>query len=739
MTKKTRFMATAITATAVATALAVPSASADSSKFTDVSAIYKDAVNFLWANDITKGITSTTFDTTSAVKRADAAVFIAKTMGLEPGGVYKDSGFTDVPAHAKWAVDALAEKKVVNGKTDKLFGSNEHLTRNEAAAMIVKAAELEVDKSIKETKFKDVNGNFAPYVQALVKEKIASGKSGAMFGATLPVTRGELALFLNRGNAHFGFFDLMVMHMNDHHAYLEPFPYVATVVNELRAKHENNLLLHGGDVFSGDLYWSKYKGKADTVMMNYLGFDAVTFGNHEFDEGGSHDAMRNYVKGASFPVLGANIDLSAEPELAALQTRGVVENAKGGGVYDGTIVEVNGEKIGLFGLTTEETADIASPNKVKLENYIERAKATVEAFEAKGVNKIVALTHIGVHESSVYGSDQSLAKAVPGIDVIVGGHSHTELKEPITVANNAGGKTLIVQTGEYAKNLGTLDVKFNPKGEMYSNHGELIVIDKEKIKPDKKAAGILAPFTLGVEELKKESIGVESEVVLDAKRDSSNEGTSSVRHNETNLGNLIADAMLWKAKTLPSLQGKTVIAMQNGGGIRTSVDEGTITVGEIVKVLPFGNPLAIVEAPGKDIKRALENSVKADAIEGGKGLQEYGGFLHVGGMKFTFDSTKKAGERVQDVMVLEGEEYVALDEEKTYFIATNSFTARGGDGYDVFKEASAAGRVTDPGFSDTQNMIEYLQSMGGKINPKVEGRIIDVSLDVQQNGYKITE
>ena len=740
MTKKTRFMATTITAAAVATALAVPSASADSSKFTDVSDRYADAVNFLWANNVTSGVSETKFDTMSQVKRADAAIFIAKVMGLEPGGVYKDSGFTDVPKNAKWAVDALAEHGIVNGKTTTKFGASEHLTRGEAAAMIVKAAKIEADSTKTETQFTDVNKRFAPYVQALVDEKIASGKDSKTFGTSMPVTRGELALFLNRGNAKFGYFDLMVMHMNDHHAYLDNFPYISTVVNELRAKNENNLLLHGGDVFSGDLYWNKYKGQADVVMMNYLGFDAVTFGNHEFDEGGSdvgHQALRNYILGAKFPVLGANLDFKGDQKLKDLYKGGIADNAEGGEIYDGTIVEIDGQKVGMFGLTTEDTVNISSPADVEVLSYINRAKETVAALQAKGVDKIIALTHVGVDEASPEGSDQALAKAVPDIDIIVGGHTHTALQEPIAITNANGDKTLIVQAGQYGDYLGTLDVKFNPQGELYWNHGELIKIDPKTMKADKKAEAVLAPFKAGKEELKKEPIGVNSDVELSGARDSNAEGTSSVRHNETNLGNLIADAMLSKAKTLPGMDKETVISVQNGGGIRTNIEAGDISVGSVMQVLPFGNPLAIIKSNGKEVKEALEHSVGGDVIEGGKGLKEYGGFLHIGGMKFTYDSTKESGARVIDVLVMEGDKFVPLDEDKTVYIATNDFTARGGDGYDVFKKASEDGRVSAPGFSDTQNLIEYLQSLGDKISPKVEGRIIDTSLETQQNGYKV--
>ena len=191
--------------------------------------------------------------------------------------------------------------------------------------------------------------------------------------------------------------------------------------------------------------------------------------------------------------------------------------------------------------------------------------------------------------------------------------------------------------------------------------------------------------------------------------------------------------MLWKAK---SINDKTSIAIQNGGGIRTSIEAGDITTGDVLKVMPFGNALAIVELTGADLLKSLEHSVGADAIEGGKGLKENGAFLHVSGMKFTYDSTKAKGERVKSAQVLEGDKYVDLDKNKTYFIATNTFTAKGGDGYVELGNAYKAGKVSEPGFVDYENFIEYVKTLGAEVNPVVEGRIIDVSLTTQQNGFK---
>lgn len=738
-----KFLATSVVASAVAAAVMVPAASADTATttgFKDVSKSYATAVDFLVQHDITKGYNKDVFGTTDSIKRADAAVLIANALGFDKNKTYKDAGFKDVPARAKWAVNALVEAGIIDGLNATEFGSDELLTRNQMAKVLANAANLAIDDKVKTTKFKDVNSNFSKYVEALVKAGITQGKDDTKFGAYDHVTRGEIALFLFRSQENLGFIDLMVMHMNDHHGYLEPFPYISTVVKELRAQHKNNLLLHGGDAFSGDLYFNAFLGAADVAMMNELKFDAMTFGNHEFDLGSSkegHKKLQEFVKAAKFPLLGANVDFSKDELFKGMQTRGVAENYKDGHIYDGVVIDVNGQKVGVFGLTTEETPSIASTGKVEFENYIKRAQATVKAFEDKGINKIIAVTHIGFDDSLVWDNDKELADKVKGIDIIVGGHTHSKIKAPEVINGTTAAPTIIVQAQEYGKVLGTLDVKFNSKGQIYAHAGELIVTDPTSkdftVKADPAVAKVLAPFTDKVNEIKNASIGVKATVLLDGKRDSENSGVSSVRHNETNLGNLMTDAMLWKAK---SINAKTSIAIQNGGGIRTSIEEGDITTGDVLKVMPFGNALAIMELTGEEIKKTLEHSVAADAIEGGKGLKENGGFLHVSGMKFTYDSTKAKGERVQSVQVLEGDKYVDLDNAKTYFVATNTFTAKGGDGFEALGNAYKAGRVSEPGFVDYENFIEYVKTLKADLAPTVEGRIIDVSLAVQQNGYK---
>jgi 5'-nucleotidase/UDP-sugar diphosphatase len=711
-----KFIASTITAAAVAAAF-VPAASADEVAFTDVSDRYAEAVNFLVGNGITSGKSTTAFGTSEKISRVDAAVLIANALGAEKDATYEDSGFTDVPARAKWAVDALTEWGIVNGFDEDTFGAYSSLTRNQAAMILANAAQLDVNLNVTKTKFTDVNDRFSPYVDALVKAGIAFGKTNTQFGANDNVQRGEMALFIERAKEHFGYMDLMVMHTNDTHAYLDNAPLRATTVKEIRAAYDNTLLLDAGDVFSGDLYFNKYQGEADLAFMNYIGYDAMTFGNHEFDLGSSaagHQALADFISGAEFPFVSTNVDFSKDNLFDGLQKNVYTSDYNNGEIYDGVIANVNGEAVGIFGLTTEETKNISSTGEVDITNYIDAANEAVAAFEAKGVDKIIAITHIGFDDSEKFDNDKLLAETVEGIDIIVGGHTHAKVDEPF-VSQEFAAPTIIVQANEYGKFLGTLDVSFNPWGEITLYAGELLDTTKD-ITPDQGAVNLLAPFKAGVEELKAQETGAVATVALDGSRTVENGDGKGVRASETNLGNLMTDAMLAKAKTINS---KTTIAVQNGGGIRASMDQGAITVGEVLKVMPFGNALAIMEVTGAELLGALEISV-------GQAPKENGGFLHVAGMKFKYDSTKVAGERVTEVMVLEGADYVALDEAKTYTVATNSFTAKGGDGFTMFGKAYAEGRVSEPGFVDYENFIEYITSLD-EVNPTVEGRIVDVS------------
>jgi len=517
------------------------------------------------------------------------------------------------------------------------------------------------------------------------------------------MTFGLLGIQAPTTNAAEGDFDLTIMHTNDTHATLDAVAKRAGLIKTIRTEKTNSLLLDAGDVFSGTLYFNEFSGQADLALMNYMGYDAMTFGNHEFDRGDAengHKSLSEFVKGAEFPFVSTNVDFSADPFFEGLQNKSYETVFENGQIYNGIIKDFNGEKVGIFGLTTEETEKISSPVDVTFEDYIASAEAAVAAFEAAGVNKIIAISHIGYDDSADVDNDLLLAKNVEGIDVIVGGHSHTKLTEAV-VANNFDAPTVIVQTGQYGENLGQLDVTFDANGEVTSQLGQLLPV--KDLVADEEAAALLQPYTDKIEDRKMESTGVSSEVYLNGSR-----GLWGVRAGETNLGNLITDGMLATAK---KIDPETVIAIQNGGGIRASIDEGDITVGEVLTVMPYGNSLGIMSLKGSEILAALEHSLKEFP-------KENGGFLHMSGMSVAFDGTAKAGERVLAVYVGEEE----LDLNKMYKVATNTFTAKGGDGYSMFATAYKEGRLSEPGNVDWEMFIDYIKSLE-TVKPEVEDRI----------------
>jgi 2',3'-cyclic-nucleotide 2'-phosphodiesterase (5'-nucleotidase family) len=512
------------------------------------------------------------------------------------------------------------------------------------------------------------------------------------------------------------------MHTNDTHANLDNAAKRATAIKEVRAAKQNTLLVDAGDVFSGTLYFNEFQGEADLKLMNLMDYDFMTFGNHEFDLGSSnegHQALADFVKDAKFAFVSSNVDFSEDNKFTGLfHTQEVEKNALDGNIYNSVIKTINGQEVGIIGLTTAETIDISSPGSVEFQNYLAESQKAVNALKAQGVNKIIALTHIGYDDNPQYDNDLELAKAVEGIDVIVGGHSHTFLGTDSTkaetyqpVIDRTGAEpTVIVTAYQYSTFLGTLDVQFDQNGKVISHAGKLV--DLKTKTDDVAAAALLKPYADQVTTIKTQSSGANAVAPL-----VQNVGGEAVtRKYETNLGNLITDGMLAKAK---GFNPNTVIALQNGGGIRANINAGDITIGEILTTLPFGNTLATMNLKGSEIKAALEHSVRvAPTLNGG--------FLQVSGLKFTYDSSKAALSRVVSVEVqgVNGT-WTALNDTTDYVVATNAFTAKGGDGFTMFGKAYAEGRVTDLGLADWEVFRDYAKSLVN-VNPQVEGRIIDV-------------
>lgn len=497
-------------------------------------------------------------------------------------------------------------------------------------------------------------------------------------------------------------FDLTVMHTNDTHAHLDKMPRRFTAINEIRSEAANSLLVDAGDVFSGTLYFNKYLGQADLEFMNKIGYDAMTFGNHEFDK--PSDVLADFVSKAQFPFVSANIDFSKDPALQSLTEGSIGDPAQSGKIYPAAVKEINGEQVGIIGLTTEDTTFLANPGEnIIFENATEKARATISDLKEKGVNKIIVLSHLG------YNVDRKLADEVEGIDIIVGGHTHTKLTQP-DVRNAEGEPTLIVQTGEYGNFLGRLDATFDEAGKLTEWNGQLLdLVQKNETgefvyAEDEWAKNRLAELSAPIEEMKKQVVG-STTVALDGER-------ANVRTKETNLRNLVADAMLAKAKESVN----ATIAMQNGGGIRASINEGDITLDEVLTVMPFGNTLVTVDLTGQEVTQALEHSVSS--VETGAGQ-----FMQVAGIQFKYDPSLPPGERVYAVKVKEENGFVPIDANKLYTVATNAFVADGGDGYTMFKKAKDEGRITELFVVDYEVLNNYLAN-NSPVSPEVEGRIL---------------
>ncbi len=512
------------------------------------------------------------------------------------------------------------------------------------------------------------------------------------------------ALALGAGAAQADF-TLTILHTNDFHDRYEPiskydgpcapednqkgecFGGSARLVTALagaRAKAPVSILVDGGDQFQGTLFYTYYKGKMTAEFMGRLGYDAMTVGNHEFDDG--PEVLAGFIDAVEFPVLMSNADVSMEP---ALKDK----------ILKSTVVEKGGEKIGLIGLTPLDTPEIASPGKnVIFTDPVGAVQSEVDKLTAEGVTKIIVLSHSG------YLVDQKVAAETTGVDVIVGGHDNTYLSNVSPDAKGPYptmvGKTAIVQAYAYGKFLGALDVVFDDKGEIISATGEPLIMDGA-VAEDAPTVDRITELAKPLEEIRNKVVAEASDAI---------EGNRDVcRQVECSMGNLVADAMLDRVKD----QGVT-IALANSGGLRASVDAGPVTMGEVLTVLPFQNTLSTFEVTGKVLMEALENGTSQYEETAGR-------FLQVAGMKYSFDVTKPVGSRITgaEVQAADGS-WGPLDPAATYLVVSNNYVRTGGDGFKMFTDAAKAYDF-GPDLADV--VAEYL-AKNGPYKPYTDGRIV---------------
>ena len=476
---------------------------------------------------------------------------------------------------------------------------------------------------------------------------------------------------------------IVILHTNDVHGAIGEYAKVAALKQAYQAAGAYVLLADAGDFIQGDPTVSASQGKTAIELMNLAGYDVAAPGNHEFDYG--YPNLKTLAGEADFPILAANVRYDNAAALGD-QT---------------TFTTTDGKKIGIFGLDTPETATKAHPDKIKGVSFLaaqemfDCAQAQVDALKADGCDYIICLGHLGIDAESTGNRSIDLLEKVTGIDVFIDGHSHSTLEEIKEATNGTGkvGDTVLTSTGTKLANVGMVDI--SPDGTISTSS---LATSELTVTPDAKVAA-------RAEEIQKEidadygTVFAKTEVALDGEK-------ANVRTGETNLGDLIADAMLWQAGLLD--EGVDA-AVTNGGGIRASIAAGDITKKDINTV---GNTLYVVKVTGAELLEALEASTYCTP-------EAIGGFPQVAGIEFTvntgaqFDtkelypgSTYGKPASINRVMIqtVGGE---AFNPEETYTIVTNDFMGAGGDTYYAFKAASSG---YDSGVPLDEVVMDYITS-----------------------------
>lgn len=496
----------------------------------------------------------------------------------------------------------------------------------------------------------------------------------------------------------------VILHTNDVHGAIAGYAYITALKADYEAKGAEVILVDAGDYSQGTSYVSVTKGLDAIEMMNAAGYDVVTLGNHEFDYG--YTQLKDNMTKAKFKVLCAD-----------------VFNADGTPIFDAnyTYTTKSGVKVGFFGMETPETQTKANPTKIKGLTFATNdafTKAAADQVEAlKDADVVICLAHLGVDGESKPYRSTDLYAAVKGIDFIIDGHSHTVMTKG--------------ENGEPIQSTGTA----------FANIGVIVIDDATKkiesnslfeIKEDTaKDATVAAAAQKIIDRIDKEygAVFAKSEVVLNGAK-----APNGNRDSETNNGDLITDAMVWKIlqdKESLTVDADHVVAVTNGGGIRKAINPGDVTKKSINEVLPFGNTVVTIYITGAELLEALEASTYCtpDAI---------GGFPQVSGINYTIStavaydanaetypaSTYYGPKSINRVTInsINGKEFKADD---TYAVITNDFCGGGGDTYYAFAAATAK---FDTGIPLDEVVMEYitaeLKGVIGKQYAEPQGRIL---------------
>lgn len=491
--------------------------------------------------------------------------------------------------------------------------------------------------------------------------------------------------------------NLTILHTNDHHGHYWKgrhgdygMPARQTLIKRIRKEVKSGngelLLLSGGDINTGTVASDIFKAKPDILAMNIMGYDAMAIGNHEFDNSGS--ILKDQMKWSKFPFLSANIRYKKSGKRAFTPY---------------VIKKVGKYNVALVGLIAEDT-----PNKVlkknvkdyKFTNAVKELKSLMPELKKKA-KFVIVLSHMGWYKDGKHGlnapGDVTLAKNVSGISAIVGGHTHEDL-QPADIVNG----TVIVQTGEWAKKLGRVDIKLkengkveyisskkinvNLKKKIYVNgKKKRVFIDKE-IPQDKELVKLLKPFHDEAQKKINIKIGV-SNGLLDGTR-------KLVRSRQMPLG-------LFVAKALADIS-KADVAVINGGGVRSSLLEGDITLANLIQVNPFGNTICTIEVTGKELKNYMTGLAKVHKKDGA--------YPQMTDVELIFKNNKVSSFKIKGKPVKNKNKYI---------LAIPNFSASGGDGYpDITSNKS----FIDTGFTIDFALSKYIKKNNGKIDVKKYNR-----------------
>lgn len=545
---------------------------------------------------------------------------------------------------------------------------------------------------------------------------------------------------------------ISIIHVNDTHSHLASesysltfngvstevelggYPRVVSKIKELQNSKINPLTLNAGDTFQGTLFYSLFKGDADSDMLNMIRWDAFELGNHEFDDG--DEVLAKFLGDFSTaPIIGANVEAAEGSVLEGMWSPYIIK-------------EYDNKKVAVIGIDIKQKTELSSnpSDAITFYNELETAQKYIDELSAIGVNKIVLLTHQG------YENDKAMASMLYGVDIIIGGDSHTLLGDysalglinkegydyPTQTTNADGEKVCIAQAWQYAYAVGNMDVSFDANGVVSSCDGDAILLlgdtflqtDVNGTKVEVSAAvkseivdlidandnieivekdnATLAKLQIYIDQVdiqKNVVIGTASEFL------GHNRIPGDMGDGKSNLA-LGSDIAPIVAKSFYDVSKRADASIENAGSVRMAIEEGDITMGIAYLLLPFANTLFEIDMKGSEVRQVLEDALSYYLDEGGSS----GAFPYAYGLRYDVDTSAATNTRISNLEIKDRESglWANIVDEKMYVIVTNSYTGAGKDGYSTFKT------VQDERGEGVDTYIDYALSFAKYVEAKTK-------------------